>query len=96
MIQFEWDAEKRRKNLEKHDIDFEDLQSVFVGHLFIWHDGKFDYGEDRWIGIGLWKWILVVVVFTEPDEETIRIISARKAKKHEKENYHKWLKNRLG
>ena len=46
-------------------------------------DQREDYGEDRWIGIGLLRGIPVVIVFTEPDDETIRIISARKATKKE-------------
>ncbi len=50
-------------------------------------DQRKDYGEDRWIGIGILKTILAVVVFTEPDEETIRIISARKATTHEEKIY---------
>lgn len=42
------------------------------------------------------EWLVIVVVFTEPNEETIRIISARKAKTHEKENYESWIQNQLG
>jgi len=50
-------------------------------------DQRKDYGEDRWIGIGILKTILAVVVFSESNDETIRIISARKATKHEEQIY---------
>lgn len=59
-------------------------------------DEREDYGEDRWIGIGLLNGRVVVVVYTEPDDETIRIISLRKALSHERKRYEQYLKNRLG
>ncbi|MEN8256094.1 MAG: BrnT family toxin [Verrucomicrobiota bacterium] len=50
----------------------------------------FSYGEDRWIGIGLLMNIVAVTIYLEwEDEETIRIISARKATRHESKEYHK-------
>lgn len=50
-------------------------------------DQRMDYGEERWIGIGILKTIVAVVVFTEPKDGTIRIISARKATTHEERIY---------
>ena len=58
-------------------------------------DERNDYGEDRWIGIGLLDGRIVVVVYTEPDDETIRIISLRKALTYERKRYEQFLKNRL-
>ena len=53
-------------------------------------DTRRDYGEDRWIGIGLLRNIVAVTVYLEwEDEETIRIISARKAERYESKEYHK-------
>ena len=52
-------------------------------------DTRRDYGEDRWIGIGLLRSTVAVVVFVEwEDEETIRIISARKATTYETGQFH--------
>jgi len=51
---------------------------------------------DRYIGIGLLDGRVVVVVYTEPDEETVRIISLRKALSYERRRYEQYLKNRLG
>jgi uncharacterized DUF497 family protein len=53
-------------------------------------DARQDYGEDRWIGIGLLGSVVAVVVYVEwEDEETIRIISARKATAYERDQYEK-------
>ena len=56
-------------------------------------DERNDYGEDRYIGIGLLDGRVVVVVYTEPDEETVRIISLRKALSYERRCYEQYLKN---
>jgi uncharacterized DUF497 family protein len=60
-------------------------------------DNSQDYGEDRWIRIGmLHNGTAVVVVFTEEENDVIRIISMRKANKNEKRKYEKEIKGRLG
>lgn len=59
-------------------------------------DTREDYGEDRWNGIGLLGNRIVVVVFTERGEEIIRIISLRKALKHERKKFEEALSDRLG
>lgn len=59
-------------------------------------DDREEYGEDRWIGIGLMENRAVVIVFTEPDEETIRVLSFRKATTDEKNNYEQEFKNQFG
>lgn len=56
-------------------------------------DQKKEYGEDRWVGIGWFSDTLAVVVFTEPDGETVRIISARKANRHEQDIYREEIRN---
>jgi len=84
---YEWDETKNRLNIRKHGIDFLDVPSMFQHPMVTFLDQRKDYGEDRWIGIGVLKTILAVVVFTEPKEDTIRIISARKATRHEEQIY---------
>jgi uncharacterized DUF497 family protein len=87
-MKFEWDAEKAALNLRKHGVAFEDAVLVF-GDLcrMEYHDGREDYGEDRWVTIGFADAMLVSVAYTVRDEETIRIISARKAIPHEQKQY---------
>ena len=84
-VEFVWDEAKNERNIRKHGIDFIDIRSMFNYPMVTFLDQREDYGEDRWIGIGLLKGIPVVIVFREPDDETIRIISARKATKQEEE-----------
>lgn len=59
-------------------------------------DNREDYGEERFVGIGFLKNFIVVLVFTGPREDTIRIISLRKALKYERERFETAIKNRLG
>jgi len=56
-------------------------------------DEREDYGEERWIGMGFLRDIVVVVVFAERRQDTIRIISARKVSKHERKRYEQALTN---
>ena len=58
-------------------------------------DLREDYGEDRWVGIGQIRDMVVVTVFTEPAPDTIRIISARRALKHERQDYVQAVTHRL-
>ena len=59
-------------------------------------DGNADYGEERWIGIGMLTSRVVVVVYTEPDDDSIRIISLGKALSHERRRYGQILRDQLG
>lgn len=59
-------------------------------------DDREDYGEDRWIGIGLMDKRVVVIVFTEPGTDTIRVISFRKATTDERRHYEQAYKNQFG
>lgn len=90
---FEWDEDKNRANIQKHKIDFADIPAIFNGPMVVELDEREDYGEERWIGIGFLRDIVVVVVFTERRQDTIRIISARKANKHERKRYEQALTN---
>jgi uncharacterized protein len=85
-MRFEWDEAKRQANIEKHGIDFADLEPLFDGETVIILDDRFDYGEYRFVTLGLLNGIVFVVVHTETDE-VIRIISARKATKYEEKRY---------
>jgi uncharacterized protein len=84
---YTWDEEKNRANIRKHGIDFLDVPAMFQHPMVTFPDQRKDYGEDRWIGVGILKTLLAVVVFTEPNPDTIRIISARKATQHEERIY---------
>ena len=95
-MEFEWDEVKRKENLRKHSLDFLDAPTLFSGPMLALLDTREDYGEDRWISIGILESICVVVAFTErSDGEVIRLISMRKALNHERKAFEKTLKDRL-
>ena len=85
---FEWDPEKAKKNIRKHDVDFDEASSVFDDPMFITViDEEHSTDEERYITIGLSnKNRLLLVAHTERDDQ-IRIISARKATKNEEKFY---------
>lgn len=87
-MELEWDAAKAASNLQKHGVAFEDAELVFYdsGRIEA-YDGRADYGEDRWATIGLAYCAVLYVVYTVRHEDTIRLISARKANADERKKY---------
>lgn len=86
-MKFDWDEEKNKSNFEKHGIDFHDAQDIFLSPRLSVEDIRKDYGEKRFITIGLVGTSVCVVVYTRR-EETTRIISARKANERERRRYY--------
>lgn len=95
-MNFEWDENKNQENIGKHELDFADAWQIFDAPMLVDIDNREDYGEERFIGIGFLRNIVVIIVFTEPNEETIRIISLRKALKYEREQFEEYIANELG
>ena len=91
-MRFKWDAAKRRANLRKHGFDFNDAESVFDGDIVTIEDDRVAYDETRFITLGLLAGRVVVVIHTETDKE-IRVISMRKANKHEEQSYFQQVGN---
>jgi len=85
---FEWDEAKRRSNIQKHGIDFIGIEGVFAGTTVTILDDRYDYGESRFVTLGLLNGRVVVIAHTET-AEVIRVISVRKATKNEEANYFK-------
>jgi uncharacterized DUF497 family protein len=92
-MKFEWDNRKNQINRAKHGFNFADAYRIFGSPMVVELDDRQDYDEDRYIGIGLLDGRIVVVVYTEPDEETIRIISLRKALSYERKYYEEYITN---
>ena len=87
-MNFDWDEVKRQNNLRKHGLDFHDAKEMFDYPMITELDTRYDYGEERWVGIGISKNRILVVVFTEDDETNrVRIISLRKALRYERKFY---------
>ena len=89
-MNFKWDTEKAKVNLEKHKVTFEEAMTVFYDSFAkLGHDPDHSNDEDRFILIGHSQksnLLFVVHVYLEK-QDTIRIISARKATKKEKRDY---------
>ena len=84
---FEWDDEKYQLNVKKHGVYFEDAAHIFLDeHAIFYYDELHSDAEDRIKAIGMVENILTVI-YTERGEVN-RIISARRADKHEKEDYY--------
>ena len=90
-MRFEWDEHKNRLNIRDHRIDFRDVLQAFRGPMLIDLDDRENYGEDRWVGIGILRNIPVVIVFTECGPDCLRLISARKANRNERTRYKQHL-----
>jgi uncharacterized DUF497 family protein len=85
-----WDEDKNQENIAKHKISFQEAETVFYDpNGKIIHDPDHSDKEDRFIILGLSKLLnlLVVCHCYREDDETIRIITARKAKKNETKEY---------
>lgn len=89
---FEWDDTKRQLNLRKHGIDFADAERIFAGFTLTAEDAREYYGEPRYLTLGLLEDQVVSVAHTER-ADLIRIISIRKATKHEARYYFSQLAN---
>ena len=81
-MRFTWHEAKRQVTLQRRGLDFAQAELVFVGPTFTFEDDREEYGEQRWVTLGLLNGIVVVVVHTETVDE-IRVISMRKAEKDE-------------
>ncbi len=90
-MQFEWDEAKNLENICKHEIDLVDVPEMFDSPMLIELDERFDYGEYRWFGIGFLGNGIAVVVWTERQNNVIRIISARRANRYERKRLEQYL-----
>jgi len=89
-VRFEWDAEKNTANHRKHGIRFEEAQTAFFDdEAIVFNDPDHADGEERFLLLGLSSSVrvLVVVHCLRDRGDTIRIISARKATRTEREAY---------
>lgn len=90
-MRFEWDPRKDKANREKHGISFELARRVFDDPNHLSLQDRHESGEERWQTLGLiGPYAILLVAHTYEDEngeETVRIISARKATRAERRRY---------
>lgn len=91
-MKFEWDPAKAASNRKKHGVDFADAVGVFEDALAITIEDQDAEAERRFITIGMdFTLKILVVVYASRDADVIRIISARKATKTERQTYEKGI-----
>jgi hypothetical protein len=90
-VRFEWDPQKERQNVAKHGVTFKEAKALFKSDFLEIYDAEHSDVEERFIAIGPIRRGLVLVVFTERCEDTIRIISARWASKTERALYVEYM-----
>ena len=89
-LRFEWDEDKNRENIKKHGVSFQEAQTIFLDeNAMRFFDPDHSQDEDRFIMLGMsFKLRVLVVCHCHRKNDTvIRIISARKADKHESMGY---------
>ena len=90
---FDWDPTKARENVQKHKVSFQHAATVFRdSYALSIFDNDHSQEEDRWITLGRDDHGIIIVVchtFRQSDKVSafIRIISARKGTKKERQNY---------
>lgn len=90
-MRYTHDPKKRTANLKKHGYDFKDAPQVIESTATVtFDDRRFDYGEQRFITLGVLRGDVVAIATAEIDDE-IRVISMRKAERHEEEIYYRNL-----
>ena len=87
-MKFEWDEEKRKTNIEKHRIDFVDAIGIFNDYVWTFESTNREYGEKRFVSIGVMYDIVEIALVYTPREGGRRIISARRARRDEREKYY--------
>lgn len=83
---FQWDAAKSAANEAKHGLSFLQAAQIFRGTILRTRDIRKDYGEPRWLALGLFDGVVIRVVYTERDGD-IRIISAWRASRRDRQTY---------
>ena len=92
-LNFAWDEQKNRANKKKHDVSFEEAETVFLDdYARLIPDEDHSDDEDRFIllGLSVQLRLLIVCHCYRDREQTIRIISARKANKSEQSQYNRF------
>ena len=99
-MRFEWYPEKARANLSKHGVSFDTASEVFADPMAITAPDRFVDGEFRWRSVGRVGPIAIMFVahtYRDDDgEEVVRLISARKARAHERRAYERGDETAIG
>ncbi len=90
-MRYTWDPDKERRNFEKHGISFGTAVRIFDDVVIEEIDTRFEYAEERIRALGVVDTRVIVVIYTERENDEIRIISARRATPKEERHYFEGL-----
>jgi len=95
-VRVEWDQKKDRSNRAKHGLGFDEAKVLFEGaeDYLVLFDAEHGDDEDRFFAIGPIRRGVIVVVYTEEVDDVVRIISARKATRRERELFYQRIGGR--
>jgi uncharacterized DUF497 family protein len=88
-LSFEWDKQKNAANIRNHGIDFLDAALIFENPTIEAVDDREEYGEVRYVALGLSGEMVLHVVYTRRGKSVVRIISARRANRDDAERYYR-------
>ncbi len=91
-MRFTWDPAKAAKNLGQNRPTFEEAKEVFAPGTVVFERQVVRNNELRWLRVGPIARGIIVVVWTEREDDTIRIISARFAKRVEREMFREYAR----
>ncbi len=94
-MELEWDEAKRESNLVKHGLDLAVSLELFADYFMERLDTRQEYGEARWVALGMIRGMVVVLVYTERDDK-FRPISLRKATALERSIYEQARQKHVG
>jgi len=92
-VEFDWDEAEDLRNRQKHGVAFAEASELFESgaeYLEIFDTDQSE-SEDRFIAIGPIARGIIVVVYTEHEEDLVRIISARKATRREQDPFRDYM-----
>lgn len=88
-MESDWDDAKAARNLRRHGVGFPQAAGAFSDPFAVeWMDDRYRYGEERINLLGFSGGMILHVTYTERGQR-IRIISARRAERHEQDHYHR-------
>ena len=91
-MRYEWDNAKAAANKRKHGVSFEDaVEALRDPGVMEELDARENYGEERILATGMADGQVLIVVYTER-ADSIRLISARRANKHEQQDYYRQIR----
>lgn len=89
-----WDETKNELNRRKHGVSFEEASAVLrrVAERLDMYDDEHSHAEDRFLAVGSSGRAILAVVYSEPEDDLYRIISARRVTKEEMRQYLAFLR----